>query len=270
MKGITIKEIEKIIDSSVWAGNWPFSYLRYGRLDLLKEKLEKYNIIKAYVSPIEAILEEDPMRANLALFDEIDKMNVSYAENKTEDFFFPVPVVDLSFNNWEELVSLSIQRKDVKIIKLLPNYHMYEITEDNLGKLVDLAAVNNLIISIQIRIEDARGQYPLMKVGDVDIIKIIKVLSNFPQQKFIICNGYISELEQVLYSLKNTYVDISSAETQDVLAYLSNKYGEERLLFSTHSAFYYPEGNIFKLAYSPIDKECIEKIAYKNAQDLGL
>lgn len=107
-----------------------------------------------------------------------------------------------------------------------------------------------------------------MKVPDVDIIQDIKVLSYFPKQEFVISNGYINEVEQVLYSLDNVYVDISSVEKQDVLPYLCNKYGLERLIFSTHCAFYYPEGNIFKLAYSGISKESLTKIAYRNAQKL--
>jgi predicted TIM-barrel fold metal-dependent hydrolase len=270
MKELQMKGIEKMIDCSTWTGNWPFNYLRYGKLELLKERLEKYNIVKAYVSPIEAILEEDPMRANIALFNEIDEMNALYEENNKGAFFFPVPVVDLSFNNWEELVLLSTERKDVKIVKLLPNYHMYELTEDKLGKLIEFTVKSNLIISIQIRVEDARGQYPLLKVGDVDIIGAIKVLSSFPQQKFIISNGYISDIEQSLYSLQNVYVDISSAETQDVLALLTDKHGVDRILFSTHSAFYYPEGNVFKFTCSGLDKESMDKIGYKNAQKLGL
>jgi predicted TIM-barrel fold metal-dependent hydrolase len=253
--------IDKAIDCSVWSGNWPFYYLRYGKLELLKERLTGYNITKAFVSPIEAILEQDTARANKNLLESIDNMK--------DEFFSPVPVIDLSYPNWEEAIEIASNSQNVKMIKLLPNYHIYSLDEDNLGKLVEYTMKYNLVISIQVRIEDARRQYPLMKVSDVDIIQDIKVLSYFPKQTFVISNGYLNEVEQVLYSLdNNVYVDISSAEKQDVLTYLCKKYGSERLIFSTHCGFYCPEGNIFKLAYSGLDEDSLERVAYSNAKNL--
>lgn len=258
-----MKKIEKIIDCSCWSGNWPFYYLRYGRLQLLRERLEKYNIVKAYVSPIETILEPEPLRANLAFFEEIDKID-------QKGYFLPVPVIDLSMDTWQEIIDISLKRNDVKIVKLLPNYHMYNLSEETLEELVDRTMRNNLIISIQMRVEDPRRHHPLMKVADVDIIKTIKVLSGFPQQKFIISNGYLNEVQQALYYLDNAYADVSSAEIQDVLSLLAGKYDKNRLLFSTHSAFYYPEASVFKLAYSGLDEESMDKVAYRNASELGL
>ena len=48
----------------------------------------------------------------------------------------------------------------------------------------------------------------------MDIFKTLKYCL-FPEQTFVISNGYLNEVEQVLYSLDNVYVDISSAEKQD-------------------------------------------------------
>lgn len=149
-------------------------------------------------------------------------------------------------------------------------YHMYELSEDVLEVLVDYTQKHNLLISIQMRVEDARGQYPLMKVPDMDIDEVIKILSSFPEQKFIMNNGNLSEVEQALYFADNIYVDISSVESQDVVTYLGGKYGLDRILFSTHSAFFYPEGNVFKLAYSGLGREGLDKVAYGNAEKLGL
>lgn len=256
---------QKIIDTSVWAGNWAFCYLKYGNYELLKERLSKYNIVRAYVSPIEAILEQDPIWANLHMYNVIDNM-----KNKTTQFFSPVPIIDMSFENWSENIEFAVSRKDVKVIKLLPNYHMYEIDGEKLESLIEYTSKYDIIISIQMRVEDTRRHHPLMKVPDVDIIKILKVISCFSKQKFIICNGYLNDVEQALYFLDNVYVDISSVETQDVFLYLYDKYGLERLLFASHSAFYYIEGNIFKLGLSGLDKDYINKVAYENASELGL
>jgi predicted TIM-barrel fold metal-dependent hydrolase len=255
-----LKCADRLIDCSTWVGNWAFYYLKYGKISLLKTRLIKYNIIKAYVSPIEAILEQDPTRANLNLYEMLDNMD--------NEFFSPVPVVDLSFSNWEEIVENAITRSDVKMLKVIPNYHMYFFDEAKLGKLVEHTLKHNLIISIQMRIEDPRRHHPLMKVPDVDIINILKVVSFFPEQKFILCNIHRDGAKEALYFLNNIYIDTASLDSQDILTHLCNKYNSKKILFSTHSAFYSPEPNIFKICYSKLNNEDINNIAYRNAENL--
>ncbi|HOJ10499.1 MAG TPA: hypothetical protein PK733_07895 [Clostridiales bacterium] len=249
--------INKIIDFSTWTGNWPFIHLKNSGLDDLKKKLKSQNVIKAFVSPIESILERDPMRADKQLLQDIK-----------DDFFSPVPVVDLSYANWEKVVELAIQDKRVKMIKLIPNYHIYELSEEKLEKLVNLTMYNKLIIAIQMRIEDTRGQYPLMKIPDVDMLSTIRALSNFPQQAFILNNVYWGEVAPALHSTSNVYIDISSVECPNVLHTIRDAYSLDKILFSSHSAFYYPEGNVFKLNYSDLDVSEIEKVAYRNGEIL--
>lgn len=257
---------ENFIDCSSWVGSWPFYYLRYGNIDLLADRYLKYNINKAYVSPIEAILETEPQRSCYELFNTVDRYN----GNNGKVRFMPVPVVDLSIENWEDLVYESLKRSDVKMVKLLPNYHMYDFTEAILEKLIEITSAKGIIISIQMRIEDLRRHHPLMKVPDVDIIKVAKTVSAFPKQKFIINNGSVKEIGEGLYFPKNIWADMANAETQDVISTLLRENDPEKILFSTHSAFYFPEASVFKLAFSGMNKEDVDKVAFKNAEALGL
>lgn len=253
-------KVYKIVDFSCWTGNWPFIELRHRNLDSLQEKLESLNIVKAFVAPIEGILEQDPMRANRKLLDDI-----------SSDFFSPVLIVDLSFPNWKEVMELAVRDIRVSMIKLLPNYHMYEINEDNFEELIEITTKNKIVVSIQMRIEDKRGMYPLMKVPDLDIFKIVKTLSYFPNQVFMLNNihkGRIGELGQVINSLNNVYVDIATLESRSILKYLYEKYTLEKFLFSTHAPFYYPEASLYKLKYADVDINEVEKVAYENGADL--
>lgn len=257
---------DKIIDCSAWVGDWPFYYLRYGDIDLLGERYEKYNIGKVYVSPIEAILETEPKRPNQLLFDRVDRFNDRDGKVK----FMPVPVLDLSIKNWEDLLFSSMKRSDVKMIKLLPNYHMYDFNEEILEKLVGITSQEKILISVQIRVEDPRRHHPLMKVGDVDINTIAKTVSHFPRQKFLINNGSIREIGEGLYFPTNVWADMANAEIQDVITHLVSENNPDRILFSTHSAFYFPEASVFKLALSDSAGEIIEKVAFRNGEAIGL
>lgn len=252
-------EINKLIDFSTWTGNWPFYNLRYREMNVLKNKLRSLNIIKAFISPIESILEQDPIRANIHLL-----------KNINDDFFSPVIVVDMSYANWGEAVNMAINDKRVKMIKLLPNYHMYDFSEDNIASLIDITQKNNLLISVEMRVEDSRGQYSLMKVEDMDAQQIVKTISYFPGQIFIINNCYITDdIKGLVFSVENAYIDLSSLEHHNnILKHLRETIGLEKILFSSHCPFYYPEGNLYKLKYADLPIDEIEKVAFKNGEEL--
>lgn len=118
-------EVNRIIDFSTWTGNWPFYNYRYKEINALKEKLKSINVEKAFLAPIEGILEQDPVRANIELLKSLQ-----------DDFFSPVVIVDMLYANWEESVDIAIKDERVKMIKLLPNYHMYDFTEENIEPLI--------------------------------------------------------------------------------------------------------------------------------------
>jgi len=245
--------IKKIIDCSVWTGEWPFHHLRYRETQPLRQKLQSLHVSRAFVAPLNAILEEDPKRADLELLKNID-----------DPFFSPVPVIDLSFANWRETLDQCLHDARVKTIKLIPNYHNYGLTEDILAPLI-AALSRKIIIGIQVRVVDTRGQHPLMLVHDVNVQNMAKVLSFFPEQKFILHNLFFGEVPEFHHFLPNVYFDLASLETQDILKKMHGQYTLDRFLFSSHAPFYYPEGNINKLVYADLEPGLMEKVAYKNA-----
>jgi hypothetical protein len=253
-------DVNGLIDVSTWSGHWPFLHLRYSELTALRGKLQSCGVVKAYVSPIEAILEQDPLRA--------DRELLTASRELDTEFFSPVPVVDLSYGNWTDVVEMAAADERVGMVRVLPTYHLYEFDELTVAPLVEAARQNGLVIAVQVRVEDARGMYPLMQVPDLDIIRAVKTMSAFREQPFLLCNCYQRELGDVLPALENVYVDLASLEVQDVLQVLRDRYGLKHLLFSTHCAFYYPEGNLNKLAYSTVRSEEAAGVGHENARRL--
>jgi hypothetical protein len=252
-------KLNKIIDLSSWFGEWPFIKLSFGKLEVLQKKLESCNIKKTFISPIRAVFEQDHFDANKELLRKVNN-----------DFFVPCPVINLNYPNWKEVLTFVLKDNRVKNIKLLPNYHMYTLDEEILGELVSYTQKNKIIISIQIRIEDFRGQYPLLKVKDVNVINLVKCISAYPKQTFIIHNTNVGELKEVLFSVENAYVDLATVEFSNILKKIYDEYTLNKILFSTHCPFYFPEGNINKLKYADLKKEEVEKVAFKNLEKLQL
>ncbi|RKN74193.1 amidohydrolase family protein [Paenibacillus ginsengarvi] len=250
--------LDAVIDFAVWTGNWPFLKLRYTELPALKVKLQSQHVQQAFVAPIDAILEQDPMRANKALL----------AATAGDDYFSPVLIADLSFANWEEVIELAVTDGHVRMIKLLPSYHMYEVDESVFEPLVRLTQQHRLLISFQMRVEDKRGMYPLLNVNDPDIVRVVKTLSYFPEQPFVLSNPVIGELVQVLNSVDNVYVELESLEHADVLLQLKQLYTLDRILYGSHAPFFIPEAALSKLKVTDATREDAEQVAFGNARRL--
>lgn len=247
----------KIIDCSVWHGQWPFCHLRYSDLDLMEKKLRSLNVEKAFISPFESVFAQDPHEGNFRMLDDI----------KGRPFFQPAPVIDLVLPSWKEHLEKLYSDFKIKMIKLIPNFHMYRLTEECLAELVEFTSPRNIIISIPVRIEDPRNQSPLLKEPmEIPIVVIAKALSFYPQQNFIVNNIYWGEINDLYYILKNTLFDIAMIEPVNPLKAIYDKYSADRFVFSSNSPLFYPEGNWNKLSYADMEKSEIEKIASGNIE----
>ena len=249
----------KIIDCSVWHGQWPFCHLRYSDLALMEKKLKSLNVEKAFISPLESVFAQDPHEGNFRMLEDI----------KDIPFFQPAPVIDLLLANWKETLEKLYNDLKIKMIRLIPNFHMYELTEDSLKELVAFTSPRNIIIAIPMRMEDPRGQSPLLKEPmELPTVGAAKALSFYPQQKFIFNNIYWGEVNDLYYILKNTLFDIAMIEPVNPLKAIKTRYSADRFVFSSNCPFFYPEGNWNKLSYADIEKEEIEKIASGNIEKL--
>lgn len=249
----------KIIDCSVWHGQWPFCHLRYSDLDLMENKLKALNVEKAFISPFESVFAQDPHEGNFRMLDDI----------KGRPFFQPAPVIDLLLPNWKENLEKLYSDFKIKMIKLLPNFHVYRLTEECLAELVEFTSPRNIIISIPVRIEDPRNQSPLLKEPmEIPTVVIAKALSFYQQQNFILNNIYWGEVNDLYYILKNTLFDIAMIEPVNPLKAIRDKYSADRFVFSSNCPLFYPEGNWNKLSYADIEKNEIGKIASGNIEKL--
>jgi len=248
-------DIPKLIDMSAWTGRWPFIHLRFGELAALEKKLKSVNITKAFVAPIEAILEQDPTRANMELLAEVKN-----------DFFSPVPVIDLSYANWDECFDKATADKRVKMVKIVPNYHQYKLNELDMAPFIERVQKRGLAVSVQMKVEDPRAQYTPLNISIVPREEAEAMLAKFPGQRFIFHNIALWDAPALLKASENACVCIETVETQDTLAAVARSCPMDRVLFASHCAFFFPEGNINKLKYAKTDFETVEKVAYKNAE----
>jgi uncharacterized protein len=247
----------RYFDCGSWTGTWPFLRGMACPLQAHEDKLRSLGVVGACLSAVEAVFDQDMEGVNDALF--------GAASGR---FFLPVPVVDPSCASHVRIMAAAGGKRGVPMVRLIPAYHGYAFTERAIGPVCECAARQGWAVSVVMRMEDIRGQYRGLGIEDPDVRVLIKVLSAFPRNAFLVANATPDEADALLASLENTHVDTAYMERPDVLRALVKLHGTERLLFSTHFPFYYPEVSIAKLDYSAIDEDAKTAIACGNAERL--
>lgn len=248
-----------LIDTSVFSGYWPFRAVRYRTSSALKDHLQANGVSQAWVAATEAILYPDPMEANEPLFRDI----------KDDDFYIPVAIINPTLASWREDALACLEEWGCRAIKLLPNYHRYEMTDARVDEVVGLAIDRNVPLCFQLFMMDLRAQHPLLLVQGVDAGSVARVALRHPEVR-ILATGAMSGAAGALSKAPNTWMEISLAESDQALKGVVDKLGPDRVVFGSHSPFQYFKAVKAKLctAAEDVAPEVIEVIKARNAREL--
>lgn len=225
------------LDADVLLGHYPFRRFPYPNHEpaQLKEYLQSRGIARACVSSLHALFYTDPQQGNDELLPGIIH----------DDFFIPVAVVNPSLPNWRRGIDKSRQAYGVTIARLAPSYHAYDLSAPFALECIQELSSQGLLVSIVKRIEDERMHHPLMKVAAVDNAAILTAAA-ITERPLLIHGVYFAELPELKVA-SNLFFDISFIETIDTLARSAELLPQSRLLFSSHTPFFYPEAAINKV-----------------------
>jgi predicted TIM-barrel fold metal-dependent hydrolase len=256
-----MKKIKKIYDSSIWLGEWPFYRSKGLGLQQIKSIAKETKIEKAFICPLDAVYKPEPYLSNL----EISNL----VKDEDPDIISPIFVLDMSYDNWVDSVNLAIENKNVKILRLILQCHQFSLDEKVIDKILNKTGINRFIISIHTRIEHVVWSYPFLNFNDVNMDFVAKALSAFPEQAFLVQSVRYNQLDYFSnYYNDNLYIDLAFLEMPNTLKTVTKKFPAEKIVFSSHIPLFCLEANIAKLQYADIPDEDIDKISYKNMEDL--
>ena len=196
-----------IIDINAYTGHWSTHPVE-GDLDSVRASLKEYGVDRICVSPLDAAWCRNPHRFNASVIEAAAAF----------DDVWPVPVLDPTIATWPEELDRVQAADRVRLIKLLPAYSQYELTEaDDL-----LAAIGKagLAVIAQTRLEDPRRQHPLGQVPDVPAKEIADAAERHPDLTVIIGGPRAAEitgLKDKLLGLPNLYADVSQSDGLDAV-----------------------------------------------------
>jgi len=235
-------ENEKMIDTSVFCGHWPFRYLPDAGPHGLKSRLLSQGITEAWVAPLDAVFYQDPMHANELL----------HAAIQDDEYFVPVGALDVSLPSWRHDARRCLEKLRCRAFKIFPNYHRFAASGPEAVALCELAREANVPVCIQMRMQDEREHHPLVKVPGVPWQDVLDLARKAPRTRLLVCAPYRNELKE-LQAAANIWAEFSFVEWELSLRTAIAAFRHERLVFGSHAPLYYVEAEEAKLDVVPAD-----------------
>jgi uncharacterized protein len=243
-----------MIDVNCFAGHWPSRRLD-GDLPAVRDSLRGLGVDLMYVSPLESAWSRNPHQPNGALYESVAAF---------EDVR-PVPVLDPTIATWQSELTRAAERPDVDLIRLLPAYSPYSLSDAD--ELLAAAAAAGLVVLCQTRMEDPRRQHPLAQVPDAPIADVVAAAGRHPDLTLIVGGASAAQarsLSNPLRDLPNLYADTSQIDGVDSIRGLVEEGLAERLLFGSHAPLFTPYAAVARVV-ADIDDSAAAAIMGSNA-----
>jgi hypothetical protein len=252
-----VGRVKMIIDINAFTGNWPF-YPVKGDIESVCNSLRKYSVEKIFLSSLDAVWCRNPHIFNDKLYKSVEGF----------DYIWPVPVLDPTIATWRRELDYAKKHPKVKLIRLLPAYSPYKLSDAD--ELLNSLAKANLGAIIQTRMEDTRRQHPLAQIQDVPIREIVDVAERHSKLKVIIGGarkGDILSIKNRLLDLPNLYADTSQAEGINGLKEIVESGLTCKLVFGSHAPLLIPHSALVRVI-ADLDDETSSAILWENANKI--
>jgi hypothetical protein len=224
----------------------------------LLEEYERHGIEGAALSPAEAVLQPEPMRANRGLFVLLTGVPAPFRARA-------VPVLNPLLPAWPEHLAACRQEGGalVRAIKIVPAYHDYALDHPSVEALAARCLESGLGLCLQVRMEDERMHHPRMRVDPVPARAVADFARRWADLSILVCSGYMAELA-AYRDCPNLQAELSFVESGFTLRDAISRMGSERLLVGTHTPIHMVAPNAAKLTADDLDADAQQRIGSGN------
>lgn len=248
-----------LIDVNCSLGNWPFMRFAQDTPAKLAKHLAAEGVTTALVSALDNVLYPDFHTYNCILRKKL----------KPYPSLIPVMTLNPAMSHWRDSLAQYDAAETAHTVKIFPNYHRYSLTDPCVDQLMcALAKRPKRTLIIQMRIEDERNQYPLMKIPGVPAGEIIQLANRYPRHNILCLCPYRAEAITLVRETKNVSVDISFCEFLNTLKTLLRDIPARRLFFGSNTPMLYTRAAGMKIKLAEIPKQAMRAITAQNARRL--
>lgn len=251
-----------IIDVNVWLSRWPTRRLPYDETPELVARLRELKVAQAWVGSFDMLLHRDIAGVNERLA----------ADCKTAaDLLIPCGAINPMLPDWEDDIRRCVEQHGMRIVRVTPGYHGYDLSDARFRRLLELAGERKLVVQVVVRMEDERTQWTLLKAKDVEVKPLEKLLEEFPGVKVQVLNGlHAAGVQQWIQRgvPENVSFDIGTLEGAAGIGRVLKHLPPGQLCFGSHFPLFVWEAAELKLRETELSQPVREMIAGGNARGL--
>jgi uncharacterized protein len=253
-----------IVDVNVSLARWPFRRLPCDEPPQLVESLRRGGVSQAWTGTLDGLFHRDLGGANARLAEQCRQYGPG--------LLLPFGSVNPMLPDWREELRRCRQEHHMPGIRLHPNFHGYRLDDAVFAELLAESSRHGLIVQVAVRMDDIRVQHPLIKVADVDLAPLLKVLlPPLPRVLLVVLNASRADgapLLRKLAAVPGVHFDCAMWEGIGGIAVLLEAVSAERLLFGSHLPLFPLESSLLKLRESDLTAQQAAAVREENARRL--
>lgn len=250
-------EETKLTDCHVYLGSHPFRQLGAEYPQEFIQRLTLRGLTEAWTGAFEGLLRRDVANVNRELAKACQNTNLR-----------PCGTINLSLPDWQDDVKRCAEDHGMRVVRLHPNYHGYDLQAPAFRQLLPLAAKHRLLIQLVVQMEDERTQNPQVRVAPVDLKPLSGILQEMKESRIMLLNANAAMLLRHLQECPNVWIDFAMIEGVGGVETLLKSWPLERLVFGSFAPVFYWDSARLKMQESALDPVQTQAIQERNAAAL--
>lgn len=247
----------KLTDCHVYLGSHPFRRLAAENAQEFVQSLSKRGVTEAWAGAFEGLLRRD-----------VAEVNRELARACRNTMLRPCGTINLSLPDWQDDVKRCAEDHGMRVIRLHPNYHGYDLETPAFPELLGLTANHRMIVQLVVQMEDERTQHPQVRVPTVDLQPLSEIMEAANEARVMLLNANAAMVLRHLQHCPNTWLDFAMVEGVAGVENLLKSWPANRLVFGSYAPVFYFESATLKIQESALDAEQMLGIRWQNASGL--
>jgi len=247
----------KLTDCHVYLGENPFRKLGAENRDEFIQALSKRGVTDAWTGAFEGLLRRD-----------VASVNLSLARACQGTMLRPCGTINLALPDWQDDVKRCAEVHGMRIIRLHPNYHAYDLKSPAFRELLALSVQHRLLVQLVVPMEDERTQNPMVRATPVDLQPLPGILQEMKKARVILLNANAAMLLRHVQACPNLWLDFAMIEGVGGVENLLKTWPQERLVFGSFAPIFYWESAHLKLQESALTQAQHTAVQWQNAASL--
>ncbi len=247
----------KLTDCHVYLGSHPFRQLGAENPQESIQRLTRRGVTEAWTSAFEGLLRRDVANVNREL-----------AKACQNSILRPCGTINLSLPDWQDDVKRCADDHAMRVIRLHPNYHGYDLKTPAFRELLPLAVKHRLLVQLVVQMEDERTQNPQVRVAPVDLKPLSDILLEQKDSRLMLLNANAAMLLRHLQESPNVWIDFAMIEGVGGVENLLKTWPLERLVFGSFAPVFYWESARLKMQESALNATQTSAVQWQNANAL--